>query len=353
MSFFKDLKTLTVESAKAIGNGVELLAEAANDLEKGTSRLLLESSIRRLEKELNQCVENDVDSLKLKSSWMELRDLYEEFWQIANQHERLSLTENRLHFTKAIANSEVGDIERQIEQQKVTISTASYSLPVDKIRALNRLNYLIGKLSALLEKQAKNSLRQSELDADSKGIERQIVTLETLRDEVFIDSYPDGSKKTRYPKRDGRLNGTVEGWHANGVQHYQLEFSQGKFNVKGKSWMPEGSLNCLIEPGENGGVLMQISLPTGEKIAAVKLKEAYVSISMWLWDGYYVGHVNGVAGNLKKWPLVISLFFKPGLWLRLIKESRQGELNNRLSEMVKAFNSWDELHARLEVCKKM
>ncbi len=59
---------------------------------------------------------------------------------------------------------------------------------------------------------------------------------------IVISNYPNGQNKTRFPLKNGLINGTYEEWHPNGQLNIKCSYKDGKKEGLYKTWSTSGQI---------------------------------------------------------------------------------------------------------------
>ena len=147
MSFWGDLKKLTAESAKAIGTGVELLSEVAEEANKASERLLAETRVARLEKELAALAEGPGSDPVRAEKCGQLLRLYDELAALGSGTSDVDIVAKKGLISQDLSRQSARKLLGLIESLEQSIAKSRFSLPVQEI---NQKRGLLAQIDALL-----------------------------------------------------------------------------------------------------------------------------------------------------------------------------------------------------------
>lgn len=347
MSFFRDLKNITKASFKAVGDGVELFAELAEDVSQSSEKMLISSRLDRAEKEFVKDSLNNASEYQIKSSWNEFNEQYEKLVPRCSAEERKALVGRRQRLEATFDQLSIKRLKGEINSLTTSIADQDFDLPVHEIRELNRKKLMCSRLVELCEKNREQQLKASALAA-IREIEAKVAELETQRDEVVLDTRDDESVKQRSHKRDGELNGKTEAFYPDGSRRFSADFVNGQFEGSAEYWREDGSLVFKINRGASGRSKHLLYLPAGQKIAECDLSGPNGTASVWFWDGYFIAKAKIVGGRANKAFFLLKTVLKPGVWARLWRAKSNASDGAHLQNMEATVVTWDGFLSELK-----
>lgn len=347
MSFFGDLKNITKASFKAVGDGVELFAELAEDVSQSSEKILISSRLDRAEKDFVQNSLNNAPESEIKRSWNEFNEHYNKLIPRSSEEERQALVGRRQKLEARLDQSSMKRLKNEIDTLTNSIKNQKFGRPVDEIQALNRKKAMCSRLVELCQRSREEQLKASALAA-IREIEAQVAELETQRDEVVLETRDEESVKRRSHKRDGELNGKTEAFCPDGSKRFTANFVDGQFEGSAEYWRDDGSLAFRINRGASGRSKHMLYLPAGQKIVECLLSGANGTASVWFWDGYFIAKAKLVGGRANKAVLLLKAVLKPGVWVRLWRAKSDASDATNLRNMEETLVIWDGFLSELK-----
>ena len=227
MSFWGDLKKLTAESAKAIGTGVELLSEVAEEANKASERLLAETRVARLEKELAALAEGPGSDPVRAEKCGQLLRLYDELAALGSGTSDVDIVAKKGLISQDLSRQSARKLLGLIESLEQSIAKSRFSLPVQEI---NQKRGLLAQIDALLVQleSGDQAGMAGRFFARKKALLADIAKLEWLRATEEVSYFSSGVQFSRIGKYDGKRHGRSEYWYESGGVKLQMEYAHGQ-----------------------------------------------------------------------------------------------------------------------------
>lgn len=338
MPLWRDLKTITTSSLGAMSSGAESLAHMTAEVRRSAEKFALASTVSTSERHLEFRARNDVSASELDEAWRTLTTAYDELWPVALEAERNDLTNRRQKIEGVYLRALVEQVNSRISAQVSLLCEDEVSLPIERIQRRNALKNSQEQLANYYRRLGEQALLE-EVIRKIETIDKQVSELELRREETKTAYYPDGNIKRRLKHKDGELNGTSEGFHANGSRQFEAVYRDGVFAGKATYWREDGSVAFEISKQIMGGTRHRIYLPDGQLIGQTEISsEGAGTSAIWIWDGCYVGSMRITEWQPKKLGFYLEVLMNPRLWFGVIKHARSPKGVAQVEAMSDAFS---------------
>lgn len=336
MSFFGDLKTIVAASGKAVGNSVEALASFTEELERKSRIMKWRTHIKVIEAKMNH-PSADV-APEVKGTKEELLQACNEILALCGPNEEQDIRAKKRALLLEAHQADVNAVLGEIENLESTYAVLIFDLPIEEIRAKERLVACYNRLSALSGKDV-----DADIPVKKAQLKQQIEILQTKRRTRLSDLHPSGMKKSEVNLLDGKKDGLSEYWYEGGILKAKCNFSTGFLHGKCQQWYPDGALYVEADYSE-GELSSGCSVFMRNGVEAIRLNLDGSSIRFFsnLWNGLNFGTVNSSSSILlQKLFMAIRLIFSYSA-LRSFYRARKGgpdyELYVEYMDLLALFN---------------
>lgn len=341
MSFFGNIKKITVSTAKAINNGVEVLDGLAEEAEKSSHLLLIKKQASTLEKEINLLASNSASIKETNEKRQALSKTYDEIIEKTLGPERDEYTRKSKTLKSDIELSIIKQIGQSIKHKERELSSHEFNLAITAIRRLQDIKTDLEHLIRIAESKEHEPYHKNAVEK-LETVSSRIDELQEQRHEETINTYPSENKKSVIRKYDGEKHGLCEFWYENGKKEKEISFSNGKATGSSKYWRDDGTIlsEVLIQP--NDGHITQSGFSScGLKITESLIKNKNGFIKFWLWDGSFVCRADIKNKKVRTLPALAKAAMRKNVWTNLYKARKKGvhqDYLNDMEETIKACN---------------
>lgn len=333
MSFFGNIKKITVSSAKAINNGVEVLNNLAEEAEKSSHLLLIKSQASTLEKEINFLANNSASIEEIDEKRQALSEIYNEIIEKTLGPERDEYTRKNKTLKSDIDLSNIKQIAQSIKHKERKLSLHEFKLAITEIRKLQDIRIDLDKLIMITQPKEYKPYHKSAIEKH-KVVSSRIDRLQEQRHEETISTYPSGNKKSVIRKYDGENHGLCEFWYENGKKEKEISFANGKATGASKYWRDDGTIlsEVLIQPSDKHMTQSGFA-SSGLKIMELLIKNKNGFIKLWLWDGSFVCRADIKNTKVRKFPALVKAAMRKNVWMNLYKARKKGVYQDHINDM--------------------
>lgn len=318
MSFFGDLKTIFLASGKAVGHSVEMLASFTEELERKSRIMKWRTHITVIEAKMKH-PSADV-APEVKGTKEELLQACNEILALCGPNEEQDIRAKKRALLLEAEQAKLHAVLAEIENLEKKCAVCNFDLPVDEIRAKERLVDCYNRLIELAGKEV-----CADIAVKKEQSVQQIALLQTKRRTRFSEHYSSGMKKSEVNLLDGQKDGLSEYWFEGGVLKAKCNFIRGLLNGKCQQWYPDGTL--YIDADYSSGKLSSgcsVFMRNGVEIIRLTLEGSSRRLSSNLWNGLSFGAFNGSSSILsQKLSMAIKLIFSYSA-LRSFYRARKG-----------------------------
>ncbi|MEQ6916029.1 hypothetical protein [Halomonas aquatica] len=333
MSFFGNIKNVTVSTAKAISNGVELLDELADGVQKSSELLLLKTQASSLENEINRLIGNSDDLIATSEKRQALSKKYDEIIAKTLGYEKDQYVRKNKLLKNDIELSSISEIEQRVKNKEQDLTSHTFKLAVTEIRRLESIKKDLENLLKITQSKEHEFAHQKSLEK-LNSITKRIANLQEKRHEKIISNYPSGEKEYKEQLYDGKKHGTSEFWHENGTKEKEISFSHGELIGTSRYWRNDGTILSEISyQPTHGSFTHSAFYRNGTKIMKSSLKNKQGHVDIWLWDGSLVCRAKIKNNKVNKLPAFIRAAMKKNLWATLYRARKPGLQQDMLTEM--------------------
>ena len=341
LSFWGDLKSLTIESAKAIGTGVELLSEVAEEANKASQRLLAETRIARLEKELATLAEGPGSDPVRAEKCGQLLRLYDELEKLGGGVSDTDIAARKKLISQDLSRQTVRRLLALIESLEKSIAKSRFSLPVQEISQKQRLLSQIDALLVQLNRGSQGDMAES-FFAKKKAILADIAHLESLRATEEVSHYSSGGQFSYIEKYDGRRHGFSRYWYESGYLKLQIKYDNGQIYGPLSFWREDGSILFRGERLANSNLKLTGYLRNGGRVFQGELgQNGYCNI--WFAGVVYAGRMKIENGRVQKLGFLFRLFFNFLFWRsywRIFRSEGGPALMDETLQVIRQFDAF-------------
>lgn len=341
MSFWGDLKSLTIESAKAIGTGVELLSEVAEEANKASQRLLAETRIARLEKELATLAEGPGSDPVRAEKCGQLLRLYDELEKLGGGVSDTDIAARKKLISQDLSRQTVRRLLALIESLEKSIAKSRFSLPVQEISQKQRLLSQIDALLVQLNRGSQGGMAES-FFAKKKAILADIAHLESLRATEEVSHYSSGGQFSYIEKYDGRRHGCSRYWYESGYLKLQIKYDNGQIYGPLSFWREDGSILFRGERLANSNLKLTGYLRNGGRVFQGELGQTgYCNI--WFAGVVNAGRMKIENGRVQKLGFLFRLFFNFLFWRsywRIFRSEGGPALMDETLQVIRQFDAF-------------
>lgn len=360
MAFFSNLKKITSSAMSVASDGMKLLNEAAEALERGTHILSLQTSAKYLEIDISPEKRIKFTPQELQDKEEELLSTYDDLISCVDLAEKEQWESKK---QALFSEQKKRGIEERVDQISVLqnrISQSTNSLPFEIILKIKRLISKIDDLIRFIGSETESPL-VNELRAIKSESLSEIQVLETKRSTVEVENFPSGTLKSRIHKRDGQKNGSSEFWYENGQKCLELNFSSDQLTAEAWKWTEEGDLILKANYGHSGNELnLELFSQDGVKIFLLNLdKQKNGWAQSWLSNEIYVGQIYFRAGKIsvvQKITLIVKTLLNLAFWIKMLRQKKKNKTSDQsLSHIFKKtsdrFNELGEFYKEIKIIK--
>nr|WP_156889268.1 hypothetical protein [Halomonas sp. 1513] len=340
MSFFGDLRRTTKATVGTVSKGVELLTFAAEELNKGAGVLVLKSECYRLETELRSLKNHKAPSPELGEVRRQLVEAYQRALPEVSDFDRRSISSKLEALLAEDGWAEIACVVARIKSQRRSLENSGNWSPASKIRALNALrsDYLL--TACLAEKMSDKALAEDSRKRIGE-INTDVVEIEKLRYEVILEEFSSGRQKSVIRKYDGTFHGVSEYWYENGGLWKRMCYQNGRPDGRCALFREDGTTLIEIDVDQSASRMAQkVYLGDGRKIVEGFLSRGSGEISVWLWNGVFLGVARYSDGRICRIAFILGLLVRPKVWVSFFRAYKDKGVRERFDEMSSAINEY-------------
>lgn len=333
MSFFGNVKNISVSTAKAINNGIELLNDLADEAQKSSELLLIKTKASNLEKDINHLIINSSDPKEINEKRKTLSKKYHEIIDKTLAPERDEYVIKNKSIKKEITLSHIGEIEKIANSKEQALSVHKSNLAIDEIHRLESIKADLAHLLRITKTSEHKTVHQNTLEKISHVTSR-VAALQEKRYEEIISTYPSGEKKSKTRLYDGENHGLSEFWYENGNKKKEIAFSHGKLSGTSKYWRNDGTILSEVEYKlDDNSLSHSVFSRNGTKIIESSIKKNTGFIDFWLSDESFVCRAKIKNNKTRKIPALIMTTMRKNVWVNLYKARKPGFQQDQLNDM--------------------
>lgn len=322
MAFFSDLKKITSSAMSVASDGMKLLNEAAEALERGTHIFSLQTSAKYLELDISPEKRIKLSPQELQDKEEELRSIYDDLISCVDLAEKEHWVSKR---QALFSEQKKRGIEQRVDHISILqkrISQSTKSLPCEIILKIKRLISKIDDLIRFIGADTKSPLVKELISIKNESL-FDIKALEAKRNTIELEYFPSGALKSRIHKRDNKKNGRSEFWYENGVKRLELNYISDQLTAEAWKWTEDGCLILEANYGHSSDKFdLELFSKSGVRIFSTHLnKYKYGWAQIWLSNQLYVGQLYISAGKvsaIQKIMLVVKLILNLSFWVKLL-----------------------------------
>lgn len=350
MSFLGDLKTLTVESAKAIGAGVELLSEFAEEASKASERLLTQTRVARLEKELSALAEGPRYDQERAEKCGQLLTLYDELAALFGSTSDADIAARKNIIFNDLSRQSTRKLLGRIETLEQSVARSHFSLPIQEITQKRDLLTQIDALLVQLERGDRAGLAGS-FFAKKNALITDIAQLESLRATEEVSYFSSGVLFSRIEKYDGKRHGCSEYWYEGGCVKLKMKYAHGQISGPIFYWREDKSV--LFEGRRLPYSNLELTgyLRNGARVFQGELGPSGY-YDLWFAGAAHAGRVRIENGQVRKLGFITRLMFNYSFWrtyLRLYRSEGGPTLMEETLEVIQQFDRFADDLSQLAV----
>ena len=312
MSFWRDLKKLTVESAKAIGTGVEFLSEVAEEANKASEKLLAETRVARLEKELAALAEGPGSDPVRAERCGQLLRLYDEVVALGGGTSDVDIAAKKELISQDLSRQAARKLLGLIGSLEESIAKSYFSLSVQEINQKRGLLAQIDALLVQLEIGDQAGMAGS-FFARKKALLADIAQLESLRTTEEVRYFTSGVQFSRIEKYDAKRHGRSQYWYESGGVKLKMEYAHGQICGPISFWREDGSLLFEGKGLPYSNLELTGYLRNGARVFQGELgPNGYCDI--WFAGAVHAGRVRIENGRVRKLGFLVRLMFSFSFW---------------------------------------
>lgn len=337
-----------MESAKAIGTGVELLSEVAEEATKASARLLAETRVARLEKEIDALGEGLGSDPMRAEKCGQLLSLYDEMVALVGCASAVDIVAKKELVYQDLSRQSARKLLGQIESLEKTIAKSHFSLPVQEIDQKRGLLALIDALLVQLDNGDQAGMAGS-FFARKKTVLADIALLESLRATEEVSCFSSGVQFSRIEKYDGMRHGRSEYWHESGGLKLQMEYAYAQISGPISCWREDGSVLFEGKRLPNSNLELTGYLVNGARVFQGELgPNGYCDI--WFAGAVHAGSLRIENGRVRKLGFLVRLMFSFPFWRaywRLYRSVDGPELMDGTLQVIRQFERFADDLSRL------
>ncbi|TLF45939.1 hypothetical protein FEI13_17650 [Halomonas urmiana] len=333
MSFFGNIKKATVSTAKAISNGVELLDELADGVQKSSELLLIKTQASSLENDINHLISNSADLIETSEKRKALSKKYDEIIAKTLDSEKDEYVRKNNSLKKEIELSSINSIEKRVANKEQELSSHDFNLAITEIRKLESIKKDLEHLLRITQPKQHEAAHQKALEKINSIISR-VTDLQEKRHEEIISNHPSGEKKYKVKLYDGEKHGMSEFWYENGTKEKEISFSHGELIGTSRYWRNDGTILSEISSQPMHGTYIHSAFArNGTKIMKSSLKNKQGHIDIWLWDGSFVCRAKIKNNKVNKLSAFVRSVMRKRIWVAIYSARKPGLEQDMLNEM--------------------
>lgn len=340
MSFFSNVKIIAKSTSRALGDSVELLASAAEEIEKVANATNLKQKFRSLESEIDRLDPLVTSKDEVRKLHLKLMGAYQNAIAGSSSEDKIIIKKKKLLLKEKMQDEDVESLKEVINMKLLSLEQSDDRLPVDKIVRLKDLRSDYKKL-LLLSQGFKKASKNSILSIRITDINKEIEKLEEKRATREVAAGISGNTLSVINKHDGVRHGVSTFWYENGNKWKEINYWKGDPDGISRLWSSEGDLICSIFFSKSERkILQQVYLCSGEKICEFDYQERGGVAKFWQKNGAVIASVNCYSNKLSRTSLFFNMIFRPSVWFLIYRTLRKEEEKAVYNEMQAALEKF-------------
>lgn len=316
MPIFKDLKTITRESFKAIDNGIHSLAVMTSEMNAAHEIWFLKEKIALIEEEIQTLLDSGVSVLKLSDQKARLSEIYLLLGTKLKPGEAKALRDRRDRYLNSLEGIRNKQLSKEISTLEKNLSSTTYHSFKDE--ALD-LKVLKNTIRTLLERLPKDPTNERHL------LTTKLADVETRSREVEqkrhgeIKSYDDNGDVVAIAKTyDDKKHGAYQEYYPDGALKLEALYQSGTWSGNLEYWRQGGTCVCRTKKSLGNKSYREVFMQSGVKILEITASPDGQKLKAFLWHGVAMATIiqsqpGPLSITLKIWA-GITVLLNPKVW---------------------------------------
>ncbi|WP_133483693.1 MULTISPECIES: toxin-antitoxin system YwqK family antitoxin [Halomonas] len=330
---------MTVATAKAINNGVELLDELAEGAQKSSELLLIKTKASGLDKEIHHLINNSANPKEIQEKRQDLSEKYDELINKTLDSERDDYVSKNKSLQSDMILSSISEMEKSVETKEQALSIHNFELAITEILKLENIKADLEHLLRITQSSQYNVAHQKAQDK-LNSITILIADLQEKRHEENSSLYLSGDRKSRTRLYDGKNHGLSEFWYEDGTKEKEISFSHGILCGMSRYWRNDGTiLSEISNQPINSSFTHSVFSRNGTKILEGSQKDKKGYIDIWLWDGSFVCRANMNNCKVSRTSFLLKAVMRKNVWANLYRARKPGSQQELFNDMTETMES--------------